>query len=149
MIFQTSKYTRSILENLLNKLTPKQLYFIPKGFKNHILWNIAHILVTEQLLIYKLSGLDINMDNKFVNLYGKGSTPKTKISLTEIDEIKEQLIPLIEKTEKDFKNGTFKNFIEYPTSTGIVLRSLDDTFKFNNYHEGIHLGIILSIKKLL
>ncbi len=149
MIFQTANVTRKILVDLLDNLTLKELYFIPKGFNNHILWNIGHILVTEQLLIYKLSGIPINIDNKFVQIYSKGSMPKTAIFQTEIDEIKEQLIPLITQTREDYKNEIFTNFNDYPTSTGIVLKSLDDALKYNSYHEGIHLGIILSIKKLL
>jgi hypothetical protein len=35
-----------------------QLNIVPDGFNNSIAWNIAHILVTQQLLHYKLSGKD-------------------------------------------------------------------------------------------
>ena len=148
-LFQSANFTRTSLLNLLNELTLKQLIFIPDGFKNHILWNITHILVTEQLLTYRLSNLKINMDEKFVELYGKGSTPKLSITQNEVNEIKEKLIPLIKQTEIDYKNGVFKKYTSYPTSVGISLNNIDDALQFNSFHEGIHLGIILSIKKLL
>lgn len=149
MIFKTSSFTRTTLLKLLNNLTPEQLCFIPKGFNNHILWNIGHILVTEQLLSYKLSDLEMHIDKEFVALYGKGSVPKKNISSKDVDAVISQLIPVIKKAKEDYKNGVFKTFYEYKTSIGITLNNIDDAIQFNSFHEGIHLGIILSIKKLL
>ena len=149
MIFQSAYFTRTTLKKMLNELTLAQLTFIPKGFKNHILWNIAHILVTEQLLSYKLSNLKMNMDENYVALYGKGSIPKQSYTQNEINAIKTDLIPLIKQTEKDYKNGIFKTFNTYPTSVGITLKNIDDALQFNSFHEGIHVGIILSIKKMV
>jgi hypothetical protein len=149
MIFQTVTFTRITLLKILNNLTLEQLATTPKGFKNNLFWNIAHILVTEQLLTYKLSNLEMQIDKRFVSLYGKGSTPKNRCTQKDIDEIKEQLIPVIKQTEKDYKNGVFKTFTSYPTSVGITLNNIEEALQFNSFHEGIHLGIILSIKKLV
>ncbi len=149
MHFQIAAFTRKMALNLLNELTPDQLYFIPKGFKNNIIWNIGHILITEQMLTYGLSGLELPVDKKFVELYGKGSIPTAEISSEAIDAIKSDLISASKQTEVDYKNGVFKAFNQYPTSTGIVLTNIDDAIQFNTLHEGIHLGIILAIKKLV
>ena len=51
--------------------------------------------------------------------------------------------------EEDFEAGIFENYIAYPTSTGLNIDSLETALLFNNYHEGIHYGIIRSIKKFL
>ena len=149
MIFQAATFTRTTLLKLLDDLTLEQLTFTPKGFKNNLLWNIAHILVTEQLLTYKLSGLEMKIDEKFVSLYGKGSIPKNNYTQKDIDEIKAVLIPVIKQTKKDYNNGVFKTFTSYPTSVGITLNNIEDALQFNSFHEGIHLGIILSIKKMI
>jgi len=37
--------------------TLEQLNKIPEGFSNNLIWNIGHIIVTQQVLIYKLSNL--------------------------------------------------------------------------------------------
>ncbi len=149
MIFQATNFTRTRLLYLLENLTPEQLCFIPKGFKNNILWNLGHILITEQMLSYGLSGLDLSVDKKFVKIYGKGSLPKITVTIEEINEIKTQLIPAIKQTKKDLKNGTFKTYNPYTTSVGITLKSVEEALQFNLFHEGIHFGIILSIKKIL
>ena len=67
----------------------------------------------------------------------------------EFDEVKELLLGLPDTLEEDYKAGIFKNFNEYPTSTGFVLDSINTAISFNNFHEGIHYGIIRSIKKLV
>lgn len=149
MNFQVASFNRTTLLYFLENLTPEQLFFIPKGFKNNIIWNLGHILITEQMLTYGLSGLDLTVDNKFVKLYGKGSFPSSEVSKEAIEDIKKYLIPASKQTEIDYKNGVFKTFNEYPTSTGIVLKNIEDALQFNMLHEGIHLGIILAIKKLV
>lgn len=101
------------------------------------------------MLTYGLSGLEFPVDTKFVKMYGKSSFPSTEISKEAIEEIKTQLISAIKQTKIDYEKGVFKNFNEYPTSTGITLKSIDDALQFNTFHEGIHLGIILSIKKIV
>ncbi len=136
-------------DNGLSIVISKQLFTIPKGFKNNIIWNIAHILTTEQMLTYGLSRLELPVDTKFVQLYGKGSFPSGKISKEAVEEIKTQLIPAVKQTKIDYEKGVFKNFNEYKTSVGIELKSINDAIAFNNYHEGVHLGIILSIKKIV
>lgn len=149
MNFQVTAFNRKTLLYFLENLSLEQLNYIPKGFKNNILWNIAHILITEQMLAYGLSGLDLPVDNKFVKLYGKGSFPSDKISKEVVEEVISQLIPAAKQTKIDYENGVFKNFKEYPTSTGIILKNIDDAMQFNTFHEGIHLGIIMSLKKIV
>jgi hypothetical protein len=53
------------------------------------------------------------------------------------------LMETIDQTEIDFNNNTFVNYQEYPTSTGFVFAK--DAI-FNSFHEGIHIGAILSRK---
>ena len=50
--------TRAIVLHYISGLSLDQIHVIPEGFNNHIAWNIAHLVVTQQLLHYKLSGKD-------------------------------------------------------------------------------------------
>ena len=51
------------------------LFVVPDGFNNHIFWNIAHCVATQQLLHYYLTGNDFRVDQKWVELYKKGTFP--------------------------------------------------------------------------
>ena len=63
--------------------------------------------------------------------------------------MKELLISLIEKTKTDFYNGKFVKFNEKMTGTGFHLDSLKEALEFNNYHEGLHLGFMINIRKFV
>jgi hypothetical protein len=149
MHFKTADFFRKSSLQLLNSLTKEQLCYIPKGFNNHILWNIGHLLITEQMLTYGLSNLELSVDSNFKTLYGKGSQPKSTVTNEEIEDIKNYLIPAIKNTERDLKKGVFKTYNEYTTSPKITLHNVEEALNFNILHEGIHFGIILSIKKTL
>ena len=45
--------------------------------------------------------------------------------------------------------ASFNDYNEYPTSTGFVLKSNIDSMTFNNFHEGLHIGVIMSMRKFM
>ena len=51
--------------------------------------------------------------------------------------------------EEDYQNKIFEEYEEYTTSVKVTLSSVEDAIQFNNYHEGIHLGVVLSQLKVL
>jgi hypothetical protein len=84
-----------------------------------------------------------------VEKYRKGTKTEHFATQEEVDQILSLLTQTIDQTEKDIENEIFTNFTEYPTSTGYVLTSAQDAMTFNNFHEGIHLGVILGLRKLV
>jgi hypothetical protein len=138
-----------MISKILENHTLEQLNKIPEGFSNNLIWNIAHVVVTQQLLVYKLSGLPMMVSDEIIEKYKKGTQPEQKATQAEVDEIKSLLFSTIEKTKEDYAKGVFKNYTEYPTSTGFVLNSIQDALNFNNFHEGLHIGILMSIRKLV
>lgn len=144
-----TRTSRKILAPFLEKYTLEQLNAIPEGFSNNLIWNIAHIVVTQQMLVYKLSGLAMNISDEMVEKYKKGTKPEHQATQAEVNEIKTLLFSTIDQTAADIDAKIFENFIEYPTSTGFVLKSAEDAMAFNNFHEGLHIGILMSIRKFL
>lgn len=147
--FEITRTSRKILSQFLEKYTLEELNAIPEGFSNNLIWNIAHIIVVQQMLVYKLSGLPMKISDEMVEKYKKGTKPENQVSQAEVDEIKSQLLEIIDQTEIDFNNKIFKNFTEYPTSTGFVIKNAEDAMAFNYFHEGLHIGIMMSIRKFL
>lgn len=147
--FKITQTSRKILASFLEQYTVEQLHKIPDGFSNNLIWNIGHVIVTEQLLVYKLSGLPMMVTDEMVEKYRKGTKPSEEITENEVKLLQELLFATINQTQKDFENDVFKNYQEYPTSTGFVLQNVKDAIAFNNLHEGIHLGIILGLRKFI
>lgn len=148
-IFETILFNRETMVSLLENYTEEQLNFIPGNFKNSLIWNTGHVLVTEQLLIYKLSGLPLKINESLLPLFSKGTKPDTMVNKEDIAMVKSLLVSTVLTTRKDYNDRLFQKFHFYTTSTGIVLNNVEDALLFNCFHEGIHLGIILSLKKLV
>jgi hypothetical protein len=148
-ILTLTKASRNMVLKLIEAYTLEQLNKVPAGFNNNIIWNVAHIVVTQQLLVYKLSGLPMLVSEEMVEKYRKGTKTEHFASQEEVDEIMSLLTQTINQTEIDIQNEVFKNFTEYPTSAGYELTSAQDAMSFNNFHEGIHLGVILGHRKLV
>ena len=145
-IWQTS---RGLYQNFLDNYSLDQLNTIPAGMSNNLIWNIGHVIVSQQKLVYALSGLPMHIPDSLFEKYQNGSRPDGKTTQAEVDEIKKLLSEMVEKTKSDFETGVFKEFHPYQTKTGFHLGTWKEAMEFNNYHEGIHLGIMLQIKKFL
>jgi hypothetical protein len=133
----------------LENYTLEQLNKIPEGYNNNLIWNIGHIVVVQQLLVYKLSGLPISVSDEMVAKYMKGTKPEDIATQADVDEIKALLFKTLDQTEVDYSDKKFNSFQEYPTSTGLVLKSAEDAMAFNCFHEGLHIGVIMSIRKFV
>lgn len=140
---------RKILNTFLEKFTLEDLNKIPKGYNNNLFWNIAHVVVSQQLLVYDLSGLPMSVNNEFVEKYRKGAKVKSDVTQEQVNELKDLLFSTVEKMKDDYKKGIFKNYSSYTTSTNSTITNVEEAIEFNNFHEGIHLGYILALKKAL
>ncbi|WP_343695916.1 DinB family protein [Flavobacterium sp.] len=148
-VFETQKTIREILVKILDNHSLDQLNKIPEGYKNNLIWNVAHCVASQQVLVYKLSGLPMLVSDEFVGKYSKGTKPERDVTQEEVDEVKELLIKTLHQTQKDYENSVFKNYNEYKTSMGFDLRNVQEALDFVSYHEGIHTGIIMGIKKFI
>ena len=134
---------------LIENYSLEQLNKIPEGFSNNLAWNLGHIIVAQQGLVYRLSGLPSNVSEEMTNTYKNGSKPTGTTSQAEIDELKVLLFSLIERTKEDYANGKFVTYNEYTTGTGFHLASTMEAMNFNNYHEGMHFGFMMNIRKFI
>ena len=146
--FQVLNNTRAIFNKIIDNNSLEDLNKIPEGFNNNIIWNIGHIVVSEQLLAYKLSGLDTLVSDEMINKYRKDSKPEGDIPQEDVNEIKALLLPTIEKTKSDYNNGVFKTYSAYTVSTtGNTLTNIDEALQFIAIHEGLHYGYVLALLK--
>ncbi|MBI0401718.1 DinB family protein [Cyclobacterium marinum] len=147
--FKTWKTSRNLFLTLLESYKLEQLNHIPQGFNNNLIWNIGHVIVAQQGLVYKGSGLPAQISDEMFGKYGIGTKPETPVSADEYKELKSLLMDLIPQTESEYFNGKFVSYHERTTKTGFHLSSVEDAIVFNNFHEGLHMGYVMSIRKFI
>ena len=145
-----SEIRRYVLR-LVDGLSGDDLRTVPPGEPNHILWHLGHLAVTQQLLTYGLAGLPVRAPEALVAQCRKGTSPMGWTGGgPDPDEVKCLLLSLPEQFERDLASGAFGgSFREYPTSTGVTLRSLEEAARFNLFHEGLHARSIARQRRLL
>jgi hypothetical protein len=141
--------TRNNLVKLMTTVSEEQIFVIPSGFKNNIIWNAGHALYAQQKLIYGLAGFPIRIPESFSSLFSKGTAPSEWKEKPDVKEIKALLIDTAAYLKEDYEKGIFKSYKEYPTSYGFVLKNIEDGIIFNNVHESLHLGTCMALRKLV
>lgn len=134
---------RKRLDEMVSALTPEQLFRVPPGFNNHIAWNAAHCVATQQVLHYLQSGIEPHLPVELLNKFRKGTGPQDG------DEASyRQVMAFVHRGPEllaaDYEAGRFAGFSPYVTSAGVRLDTIEEAIAFNTIHEGIHLGYILA-----
>lgn len=148
-LLNTCLANREILSKYLNEFALVNLFKIPEGYNNNIIWQIGHMIGVQQQLIYGLSGLPLMVNEDFMKRYGRGSIPKEIIDEDAVNEIKALLMLTITTTKEDLSKNIFKNYKPFNTAIGMELKNVADAIKFNNFHDKIHLDRIKSLAEAI
>lgn len=140
---------RNNISKVMAGLTDEQLNHIPEEFNNNLIWNAGHVVATMELLIYALSGNHTPSDKAFIDKYRKGTKPEGPASAEEIAAIKALLTSSLVKLEEDLPRLHESDFKTYQTSFGVELNSVKDALSFNGFHEAMHLGTMIALRKLV
>ncbi|MGF1923511.1 MAG: DinB family protein, partial [Bacteroidia bacterium] len=111
------KACRSKWLTMLNALTNDQLNQIPTGFSNNLAWQFGHVIVSQQILCYRLAGQKFIINEELIDRYKNGSKPENYISEEEIDLLKGYMLGTIDQLEIDLQNGLFDDYMPYTVST--------------------------------
>ncbi|MCB0166550.1 MAG: DinB family protein [Anaerolineae bacterium] len=141
--------TRHLIEQVVAGLSDQQMRYIPPGFDNNIAWNLGHIVVVQQLLHYRLCGLEMAVNDHQIAMFRTGTSPADWQTEPDLAPVMALLLELPQKLLADYQTGRFGDFKPFTTSTGIYLETLEEAIAFNNFHEGLHLGFILSLRNLV
>ena len=151
-LFCTALAYRQMLVNSIDKMDDEILDIIPEGFNNNIRWNLAHLVVTPGILTYRLMGREIPfISEEFVNSAKKGSNPDS-FSLNEDfgkKHLCELVIETVKRAQRDYDELSKLSFKPYETSTGYVIDNLSSALAFSNIHDGLHIGHIRMLARLI
>lgn len=150
-MLEVIKACRSKWLSLINELTIDQLNEIPVGFNNNLAWQFGHVIVSQQILCYRLAGQKFVINEDLIDRYKNGSKPESYIDEEEINLLKEYMLSTIDQLEIDIRNGTFDNYTSYTISTypGFNLANVNDAITFIVSHDALHYGCSISLKRLV
>lgn len=144
---ETLKKLRLFVLNTIKDLTVDELNKIPKGYSNNIIWNIAHLVAAQEGVCYMRSGQSTNISVEFFNTYKPGSKPERNLTEKEIEEIKQLLLTSVDQLENDLNQVKFVNYQGWTTRYGVQMNNIEDALNFLPFHEGMHLGYIMALKR--
>lgn len=137
-----------ILEQIKD-LNIEQLNKIPAGFNNNIIWNLGHIVAAHQGVCYRRANVEPVVDVDFLNNYGGGSKPDNFLGEDQLQLIKELYTSTLDQFVIDYNNNLFANYGAWTTRYGVNLNTIDDVLQFLPFHEGMHIGNIMSMKRVV
>jgi hypothetical protein len=99
--------------------------------------------------MYGLSGVKPLVPQEWIDAYKKGTKPQGDVSQEQVDLIDKALFSSLDKLKEDLSSDLFKNFQPYTTSSKMELESIETAFPFILFHDGIHIGTVLALAKLV
>ena len=151
-INSTFKIIHSIRKTIaftLSRLSLEQINKIPNGQSNNIIWNAAHLISVQQLLVNRRSNAPYTEGKDITGPYKPGTYPEGDVDQEFVDYIRERLVASSLQLEEDYNKGLFDRFEAFDTRTKVNLANAADAINFILFHEGIHLGYIMSYINLL
>lgn len=143
------KITRNNILKNFEGLSIEELNRVPDGFNNNLIWNLGHVIATQQLLCYGLSRNKTFVSSEIIDAYRKGTKPTDLVSEEAFNELKKLSEASLVQMQKDYAAGLFKEYKAYPTSFGVTLSEIEEAIMFNNVHEGMHLGYCIALRKVV
>ena len=142
---------RSSIYSAVEGLSSQQLHEIPTRYDNNIAWNLGHILVVQQRILYGASGLPLSVSEEMIPLYLPETSPADWESEPDADVLVAMLMPQQEQLEADYAAGRFSEgeFKGFTSRSGMTLGDIDALLAFNIYHESQHFGFIQALINLV
>jgi hypothetical protein len=147
--FDIIELSQQNLIKTLDSLSLEQINKIPQGYNNNLVWHLAHVVASFQMLCYFRAGLKMPLDQLFVDMYKVGTKPESPVTAEQYATIKIYAEEGLNKLKADYKAGVFNTFKSYQTTTGLQVNSFEFAITYVVYHYGMHTGTAAGIKKLV
>ncbi|HZE83102.1 MAG TPA: DinB family protein [Puia sp.] len=147
--FKIIRNTRKFLLNHIADLTVDELNEIPRGFNNNIVWNIGHMIAAQQNVTYVRAGHKVVVDEAFFLAHKPDTRPQQTFSAAEVAGTKDLFFSTIDRFESDYQKGLFSNYTPWTNRYGVELNTIGEVLAFLPYHEGLHLGYVMALKRIV
>ena len=149
LAFKTFRITRHHMLREIEGLSHEDMLVIPEGRDDNVLWNVGHLLCSLSRLTYVFSGQALPIPERYLELFGKGTSARNWTGDPDPAEVLERFTALPAQIEADYLAGNFKNYEALQITPGDTIASVEEAVAFHCFHEGLHIGMIITLKELL
>lgn len=146
------KYSRTSTLILLPKLEESLWDIQPENWPNTIRWNAGHVYAETERFLHDADNDYEITHPEWMDLFLDGSRPSEwteEDNVPSKDEIIEALAEQEKRIETYFKDKLNNKADDVRDLNGTLLDTVDSALQFVTWHEGIHLGILKSLRLAL
>ncbi len=147
--FEMFGFFRGLANGQLEGLSEAQVREVPDGISNNILWNLGHILYYEAVFLYGNSGQPLPVPDSYETFFKAGSSPADWTETPDVAEVVERYKTQAGQSASDFAAGKFDAFKPMKINDQVTLDSLEEALTFHVFHEGVHVGRMGTLAKLV
>jgi uncharacterized damage-inducible protein DinB len=146
MMFSQMRLYRSRTVKWIEALDFRIVDVMPTNFINTIHWHLGHILLVQDRVTLRLMGGGIGFPETYTDWFANGTKPadwQTEPPAVEVllQELKEQT----DRLQKQI-SGKLADKLTLPL---FELETLEEALNYSFYHEGIHLGYMMALKRAI
>ena len=144
------KYNRTSTLILLPKLKEEVWDIQPENFPNTIRWNAGHIYAEAEGFLHDADNNYEFIRPAWMDLFLDGTRPSEwEGEIPTKEEIIEALREQETRIEKFFEGKYHHKADKVRDLNGTLLDTVDSSLQFVTWHEGLHLGILKSLRLLV
>ncbi len=150
-LFEQLAFIRGLTWNVFDRIPVAQHDVMPAGFRNHIRWQLAHVLFVMERFAFQLCGQPFEDHDILAKQYGNGSTPHTwDGSEMSVDQLKSRYSDQIDRVRAALIGKLDEPLLEpYQTANGAKMNTPRELMTYAVFHEGMHLSVIKMYSSLL
>ena len=149
LAFKTLRITRHHMLRELEGMGHEDMLVVPGGRDDNVLWNVGHLLCSLSRLTYVFSGQPLPIPERYLELFGKGTSATNWTESPDPAEVLERFKALPAQIEADYLAGNFKEYKPLQITPADTIGSVEEAVAFHCFHEGLHIGMIITLKEVL
>lgn len=130
-------------------LSDEQVLATPPGLRNNIVWNVGHLVVDNCDMLYRPAGLAPPHPDSFIPLFAAGTSPSDWKETPSPAEVMGAFAEMSDRLKTDMEEDRFRQFDPGQVVSGWPVKDFDQTLAYVANHTGIHLGVIMTLRRLV
>ena len=148
LLEQTQEIRKYLLMSTRD-LSEEQILTVPPGFKNNILWNLGHAVTDNCFMLYPPTGKEMPLPDSYWTWFAPETSPADWSETPDVNEVLENASRVLDQLVADCTADRMEEYEPLELGDGTVLKNIAQAIAHCNFHEALHLGIILSMRKLV